>query len=83
MYLAIVGNVSRRHWIWPVVFALGLELGMLCTPYPSVLGIHVTTPFVLVTIAAHAVFGVGLGFAAGWLSRRLIPLSSATSGAPA
>jgi len=83
MYLAIVGNVSRRHWIWAVVFALGLELGMLCTPYPSVLGIHVTTPFVLVTIAAHAVFGVGLGFAAGCLSRRLIPLSSATSGAPA
>lgn len=34
MYLAIVGD-GRRHWIWAVLFALGLELGMLFTPYPG------------------------------------------------
>ena len=69
MYLAIIGSPSRRHWAWAVLFAVALELGMLYTPYPRVFGILVTTRFVLVTIAAHAVFGVGLGFAAGWLSR--------------
>ena len=83
MYLAIIGSASQRHWAWAVVFALALELGMLCTPYPAVFGIDTTTRFVLVTIAAHAVFGVGLGLAAGWLSRRPVLLSSATSGAAA
>ena len=83
MYLAVIGSASRRHWAWAVLFALALELGMLFTPYPGVFGIHVTTHFVLVTIAAHAVFGVGLGFAVDWLSRRPVMFSSAAPGAPA
>jgi len=83
MYLAIIGSASRRHWAWAVLFGLALELGMLFTPYSRVFGIHVTTRFVLVTITAHAVFGVGLGFAVGWLSRRPVMLPNATSGAPA
>lgn len=83
MYLAIIGDGTRRHWAWAVLFALGLELAMLFTPYPRVFGIHVTTRFVLVTVAAHTVFGVGLGLATGWLSRRPVILSSAVSGAPA
>ena len=42
--------------------ALGLELGMLLTPYPQVFNIPLTTRFVIVTVAAHAIFGLGLGF---------------------
>jgi hypothetical protein len=61
MYLAMIGNPKRRHWAWAVVFALGLELGMLFTPYPQIFNIPVTGRFVAVTIAAHAIFGVGLG----------------------
>jgi hypothetical protein len=67
MYLAMIGNPARRHWVWAVLMALVLELGMLLTPYPQVFGIPVTTRFVVVTIAAHSIFGVGLGLAARWL----------------
>ena len=61
MYMAIIGEGTRRHWAWAVLFAVGLELGMLLTPYPAVFGIPVTPRFVVVTMAAHAIFGVGLG----------------------
>lgn len=70
MYLAMIGSSTRRQWAWAVVFALALELGMLFTPYPSVFNIAVTTRFVVVTVAAHVIFGVGLGFAARWLESR-------------
>lgn len=76
MYLALIGEAQRRHWAWAVLFALGLELGMLFTPYPKVFGVPLTARFVVVTVAAHAVFGIGLGLAAGWLSRRLVVTSA-------
>ena len=79
MYLSIIGNVARRHWAWAVLFALALELGMLFTPYPRVFGINVTTGFVLVTVAAHTVFGVGLGLAVRLLARRVQPLPLAAT----
>jgi hypothetical protein len=71
MYLALIGDARRRHWAWAVLFALVLELGMLFTPYPKVFNIPVTARFVIVTIAAHAVFGVGLGLSVRWLARRI------------
>lgn len=61
MYLAVIGDARRRHWGWAVLFALTLELAMLVTPYPSVFNIPVTARFVVVTVAAHAIFGFGLG----------------------
>jgi hypothetical protein len=67
MYVAMIGNPTRRHWAWAVLMALALELGMLLTPYPQVFNIPVTTRFVMVTIAAHAIFGIGLGLAVRWL----------------
>ena len=70
MYLAMVGNSARRHWLWAVVMAVALELGMLFTPYPGTFGIHVTTRFVVVTLTAHLIFGVGLGLSARWLARQ-------------
>lgn len=71
MYLALIGDVRRRHWGWAVLFALTLELGMLLTPYPTVFNIPITVRFVIVTVVAHAIFGVGLG----WSVRRLALLA--------
>lgn len=61
MYVAMIGNPTRRHWAWAILMAVALELGMLLTPYPQVFNIPVTNRFVVVTLAAHAIFGVGLG----------------------
>jgi hypothetical protein len=70
MYVAMIGNPTRRHWTWAVAMALALELGMLITPYSQVFGIQVTTRFVAVTVAAHAIFGVGLGLTVRALARQ-------------
>ena len=72
MYLAMVGDALRRSWGWAVVMALALELGMLLTPYAQVFQIPVTARFVAVTVAAHSIFGVGLGLSTRWLARRTI-----------
>jgi hypothetical protein len=64
MYSAMVGDGARRHWIWAVLFALGLELAMLLTPYPAVFGIHVTAGFIFAAVLAHAIFGLSLGLCA-------------------
>ena len=71
MYVAMIGHPARRHWAWAVLMALGLELGMLLTPYPQVFGIAVTVHFVAVTVAAHGIFGVGLGLTVQSLALRL------------
>jgi hypothetical protein len=68
MYMALVGDASRRSWMWAVLFATGLELAMLVTPYTSFFGIHLTTRFVIVTFTAHAIFGVALGVTSKWLA---------------
>jgi hypothetical protein len=81
MYVAIVGKPTRRHWLWAVVMALALELGMLLTPYPQVFGIAVNPRFVLVTIAAHGIFGVGLGLTVRWLARWTASLQPGFPGA--
>lgn len=76
MYLALIGDSSKRHWSWGILFALVLELGMLFTPYPAVFNIPVTARFVVVTIAAHGLFGMMMGCAARLLYRR--PLLAAS-----
>jgi len=73
MYLALVGDADKRHWAWAVVFALGLELGMLFTPYPRFFGIALAPRFVVVTLAAHLVFGAVMGLSALGLSKLLTP----------
>ena len=70
MYVCLIGDPTRRHWGWAVLMALGLELGMLLTPYAHVFNIPLTTRFVIVTVAAHAIFGVGLGQCSRWLGQR-------------
>jgi len=70
MYLALIGDGARRHWLWAVLLAGGLEVGMLLTPYPTTFGIDVTPTFVAVTLAAHGIFGVALGLSVRVLARR-------------
>jgi hypothetical protein len=69
MYVAMIGDATRRHWAWAVCMAVGLELAMLFTPYPRVFGIQTTGMFVAITLAAHLVFGAALGLIALCLSR--------------
>lgn len=69
MYLAMIGDSARQHWAWAVLMAVGLELGMLLTPYPQVFHIPITPRFIVVTAAAHAIFGVVLGIFVRWLAR--------------
>jgi hypothetical protein len=72
MYLAMVGDTSRRHWLWAVVMAVGLELAMLFTPYPQMFSISVGAAFVIVTLTAHLIFGVSLGLSSRRLARRFV-----------
>jgi len=76
MYLALIGDANRRSWLWAVAFALGLELGVLFTPYPNVFGIPLTMRFVIVTVAAHAIFGLTKGLSVQRICRKLSPLPS-------
>jgi len=69
MYLALVGEATRRHWTWAIAMAVALELGMLASPYPTVFNIPVTPRFLVVTLAAHAIFGVCLGLCARSVGR--------------
>ncbi len=69
MYVAMIGEPARRHWFWAVLMAVGIELGMLLTPYPHVFGIPLNQKFVIVTLTAHAIFGVCLGISVRQLSR--------------
>jgi hypothetical protein len=73
MYVALVGDSEKRHWAWAMLFAAGLELGMLFTPYPNFFGIALTPRFVVITLAAHLVFGAVMGLSALGLSRLLTP----------
>jgi hypothetical protein len=83
MYLALAGVALRRHWGWAVLFALSLELGMLLTPYPAVFNIPVTPGFVLVTVAAHGIFGLILGASVRFLQSRVDLATRLAGTAPA
>jgi hypothetical protein len=70
MYVAMVGQPARRHWVWGVLFAVALEMGMLLTPYGTVFNIAIDRRFVLVTMLAHGIFGACLGLCVRGLARR-------------
>jgi hypothetical protein len=77
MYVALIGDARRRSWLWAVLLATGLEMGMLLTPYPQFVAIPLTAVFVGVTFMAHLVFGVALGLVTRWWSKRnLQPLAA-------
>ena len=70
MYMALIGDATRRSWLWAVAVAASLELAMLFTPYTRFFGIGLTTRFVIVTLTAHVIFGVALGLYARARARR-------------
>jgi hypothetical protein len=70
MYMAMVGDATRRSWLWAIALAVGLELGMLFTPYTRFFGIVPAALFVVVTLTAHTIFGVTLGVYARVVSMR-------------
>jgi hypothetical protein len=70
MYVAAVGNPMKRHWLWAVAFAVGLEIAMLTMPYADLFSIRITPYFVILTLTAHLVFGVTLGLVSRELARR-------------
>ena len=48
------------------LMAVGIELCLLASPYASFFGIQLTPRFVVVTMIAHIVFGLGLGAYFAW-----------------
>jgi hypothetical protein len=70
MYMALIGDVRRRSWLWAIALAVGLELAMLFTPYTSFFGIAPSVRFVIVTLTAHLIFGIVLGLLARAIARR-------------
>ncbi|MGZ4988579.1 MAG: hypothetical protein ACXWBP_11070 [Limisphaerales bacterium] len=70
MYMALVGEVTKRSWIWAVLMATGIEIAMLLTPYPSFFGIPITATFVVVNLTAHLIFGAVMGLSSRTITNR-------------
>jgi hypothetical protein len=73
MFAAMIGEASRRYgggWLWAVLLAVGIEASMLLSPYARSFGIALSVRFIAVTLAAHVVFGLGLGLYFAWHARR-------------
>jgi hypothetical protein len=52
------------------LMAVGVELCLLGSPYASFFGIQITSRFVVVTMLAHLIFGLGLGTYFAWHASR-------------
>lgn len=73
MFAALVGEVTDRYksgWPWAVLMAIGIELCLLASPYTQFFQIAMSTRFIVVTLLAHLVFGLGLGLYFAWHARR-------------
>jgi len=73
MFAALIGEASRRYrggWLWGVLMAVGIEICLLLSPYAKFFDIKLTPRFVVVTLAAHLVFGAGMGLYFAWHARR-------------
>jgi hypothetical protein len=62
MYVALLGDPTRRSWWWGVAMATGIEAALLLSPYGQFFGIPVTALFVAVTLTAHLIFGAVMGW---------------------
>jgi len=50
--------------------AVGLELGMLLTPYPQFFAIQIAAAFIAATLTAHVIFGITLGLSFRYFTLR-------------
>jgi hypothetical protein len=76
-------NRANKAWM-PVacatLMAVGIELCLLASPYASFFGIHLTPRFIVVTMIAHVVFGLGLGAYFAWHAAKWqLPTQAATA----
>ncbi len=77
MFLAMCVRPTRK-WLFggAVLWALAVEIMLLLSPYYSFFKLHLDPNiFLILTLSAHAVFGVVLGW---WLSRRVAVETSST-----
>jgi hypothetical protein len=64
------------------LMAVGIELCLLVSPYSPFFGIEITPRFVVVTLLAHMIFGLGLGAYFAWHATRWrLPAAATASGA--
>jgi hypothetical protein len=70
MYMAMIGDATKRSWWWGVLMAVGIEIALLCSPYTRMFGIPLSAEFAVVTLSAHMIFGVVMGLGCRELSRR-------------
>jgi hypothetical protein len=62
------------------LMAVGIELCLLASPYASFFGIQLTPRFIVVTMIAHIIFGLGLGAYFAWHAAKWrLPAKSATA----
>lgn len=75
-----IGATAGRSWSavpWAALMAVGIELCLLASPYAGFFGIRLTPQFVIVTMVAHIIFGLGLGAYFAWhASRWRLPASN-------
>jgi hypothetical protein len=64
-YGQVIGNPARAI-PWAMLLAAGIEACLLASPYAAFFGIAITPPFVVVTLTAHLIFGIGLGVYYAW-----------------
>lgn len=72
MFAAMIGESSRRFgggWLWAVLMATGIEACLLASPYAQFFGITLSSRFVVVTLVAHIIFGIGMGLYFAWHAR--------------
>lgn len=62
-----------RPIAWASLMAVGIELCLLASPYARYFGIQPTPRFIVVTLVAHVIFGIGLGAYFAWHSARWRP----------
>jgi hypothetical protein len=68
-----IGKAKAGRWSalgWAMLTAVGIEICLLISPYGQCFGIPITTRFVVVTLTAHVVFGLGLGAYFAWHAGR-------------
>jgi hypothetical protein len=70
MFVAAVSFFRRPSLFWgAVVWALAVELTLLLTPYATFFGLKLDARFLFLTISAHLVFGLALG----WYCQQRLP----------
>jgi len=74
MFLCLVPRFGPRLLVWgAVAWALFVEAMLLLTPYPTFFGLPLNGRFIFLTVSAHVVFGIFLGFWLRWRLRGTAP----------